>query len=807
MVDYVYGDLFLKRSVDKQIKISADDGSFTVTNSDISWNGMELEESLCSAEEIQFGLCEPSMIKFRIINAFLPLVGKWMTVTETLGGKTDIPFQYGQYKVFSDKPTADREYRDITAYDAMYDIISADVTEWYNEILPDENEETWVTMRSFRTSFLRHFGIEQEEKELANDYMKVNRTIVPEQISGKDVIEAICEINGCFGHIGRDGKFRYIYLEQGIQGLYPRDDLFPADDLYPRDPKGFRIGEVAYIKSEYEDYEVKTIDKLQIRQQESDIGCIYGSGDNCYVIEDNFLVYGKGAEELNEIAQRIYKKITRIVYRPFSADCVGNPCLEVGDPIRILTAKKIVETYILGRSLKSSQVLRDRYEAKGTETRSQKVNSLQKSVIRVKQKTNELFRTVEETRLEMKDMESGMSSEIKATADEIRLDVSQNYETKNDAQSNYSTLSSGISLNADNISLKVSKGDVSSQISAEAGAVAIRSNRLTIEADNFRLTGGGAVSAKGEIETVQENGVSAKLKGNGFALHDLSGIEIGRYTATYDASNPSDRSKHGISIVTDAGDVGIGVHAGTKANIYYFMNNGRNPNGLTERHLFNQESRFINTVKAPSLLFANTSASYAKLSGGIYDGKSSVSCDGGFYAYGSIGCSGTKHRIVDTKNYGTVGMNAFETAGAYFSDIGSGKIELDKCYVYFDPAFLEVIDRNEEYQVLITRTSMKKTEWVEKHEDYFIAHGEPGASFDWMVIAKQKGYQAERMSSAVIESDTEIPYDESIFYGDDTPQSVSERYMYELEDTIDEDAIRYLKDFLDMENQIIEGVN
>ena len=116
---------------------------------------------------------------------------------------------------------------------------------------------------------------------------------IGESMSGKEVLSCICEINGCMGHMGRDGKFHYIYLEQNIQGLYPRNDLYPADDLFPRDPKSNRIGKDLYITAEYEDFLVKTINKLQIREQKNDIGVIVGTGDNAYVIEDNFLYMAK----------------------------------------------------------------------------------------------------------------------------------------------------------------------------------------------------------------------------------------------------------------------------------------------------------------------------------------------------------------------------------------------------------------------------------------------------------------------------------------------------------------------------------
>ena len=441
MVDYKYKDLFLKSHVDKQLLIAADDGLFTAKNPDINWENFELSESLCSDSELHFGNCEPSMVKFQIRNAFIPLAGKWLTVTETLDGNTDVPFQYGRYKVFSDVPTADKEYRDIAAYDAMYDILGADVTAWYNTILP--NKDSKVTMKQFRKSFIAYFGLEEVDSKdgLVNDNMTVEKTIEPEEISGKDVITAICEINGCFGHIGRDGKFHYIYLQQDIQGLYPADFLFPdhvpeewdylpqaeTGHLYPQDPKGERMGAGRYIKCQYEDYVVRQINKVQIRKEENDIGATFpktnpNPKDNSYIIEDNFLVYGKSTQELEIIAKNVYRKIRGIVYRPFDVECPGNPCFEVGDPLSFSTKYKIVESYILSRTLKGIQSLKDSYSSKGLGRRSQNVNSVQKSIIQLKGKANVLTRTIEETKLEMYDIEAGLNNTITITARDIRAE-------------------------------------------------------------------------------------------------------------------------------------------------------------------------------------------------------------------------------------------------------------------------------------------------------------------------------------------------------------------------------------------------
>lgn len=421
MVNYKYAELYQQDSLDKQVKIEYDGG--TMTNSELFSESIELTESLCSETELWFGCCEASILKFKVANIMQPLSGKWLTVSETLKNHEDEPLQIGKYKVVSDKPTADRRYREITAYDAMYDIIQADVADWYNEILP--NKSSTCTLKEFRTGFLSHFNLQQEEADLINDDMTVEKTIEPSEISGKDVISAICEINGCFGHIGRDGKFRYIYLEQGVQGLYPRDTLYPADDLYPQDPKSTRIGKNLYIECKYEDFLTRSISKLQIRQEENDIGFIIGTGDNCYIIEDNFLVYGKSSEQLKTIGERIYSRITGIVYRPYECDAKGNPCMEVGDAIRVPTRYEIVESYILKRTLKGIQALRDSYSADGTEYRTGNVNGIQKSIIQLKGKTNVLERTVEETRSTITDVEAGLQSQIVQTAESIKMTVAK----------------------------------------------------------------------------------------------------------------------------------------------------------------------------------------------------------------------------------------------------------------------------------------------------------------------------------------------------------------------------------------------
>ena len=556
MVNYKYGDLFKKDTVDKQLSIVSDDGKINITNTELHQEKFELTESLCSEQELTFGSCEAAMIKFTVSNTFLPMKGKWLTVRMSLDGHTDAAFQFGRYKVDSDTPTADRTCREVIAYDALYDVLTADVAAWYNTVFPSHEEQKTdedgtittvtvydpVTMKQFRNSFFKYFGIEQADITLINDNMSIEKTVavttssetssdteesstIGESMSGKEVLSCICEINGCMGHMGRDGKFHYIYLEQEIQGLYPRNDLYPADNLYPRDPKSTQIGKGFYVSAKYEDYLVRTINKLQIREQKNDIGVIVGSGSNAYVIEDNFLVYGKGTKELKGIAKNILSKIRGIVYRPFTADCKGNPCLEVGDAVRLPTRYELIESYILKRTLKGIQALRDDLEADGEEYRTNGANGIQKSILKLKGKSNVLERTIEKTQSTITDVEKGLQSQITQTATEIRTEV------KNTTDG----LSSRITQNASSITAEVKRAQ--GQEVELAAAIKINEDKITAEVTRASEAEGD-LSGKIEVTATKiRSEVSASLTVWDTEDYDVTHCGFGNPQDTYPASS------------------------------------------------------------------------------------------------------------------------------------------------------------------------------------------------------------------------------------------------------------------------------
>lgn len=490
MSNYTYADLFNKSASKKEITIETEDKSVKITNSEIHFEQFELKEILCDDDYLTFGQCNASQLKFKISNVFTSMIGKQINVSAVINGHTDTPFIFGKYRVISDKPTDDKRYRNVTAYDAIYDIGEAEVSSWYNGL------KFPLTLKQFRDSFFAYFGVEQVETTLPNDSMEVAETIKPSELSGQTVMEAICSINGCFGHINHDGKFEYVFLKAIISGLYPKKGLYPQKGLYPR--KGSEKEKVTggkYKSVKYEDFVCQKVTKVQIRKSENDIGAVYPDteiteNDNSYILQDNFLVYGMGADDLETVARNLYEVIKVVKYRPYNCEKIGNPCLSLGEAVNVYTAKEIIESYVLSRTYKGIQQPTDTISASGKSPKySEQVNGINKSIIQLRGKTNELERTVEETRSEIKDVESGLDTKITQTAGKIELESTR-------AQGVETDLAAAISVQADQIKLKVSKGDVSSQLSIESGQVSIYGDRFVLSATNCSISKEGKITAK-----------------------------------------------------------------------------------------------------------------------------------------------------------------------------------------------------------------------------------------------------------------------------------------------------------------------
>lgn len=123
-----------------------------------------------------------------------------------------------------------------------------------------------------------------------------------------------------------------------------------------------------------------------------------------------------------------------------------------------------------------------------------------------------------------------------------------------------------------------------------------------------------------------------------------------------------------------------------------------------------------------------------------------ITSGGDIYAWGNIGCSGEKSRIVDTENYSNRKLYSYEFSSPMFGDVGEGITDQNgECYVSFDDVFLESVNSNCEYQVFLQKEGQGDL-WVEeKAPQYFLVKGTENLKFAWEVKVKQRNYEYERL--------------------------------------------------------------
>lgn len=521
-----------------------------IENNRIESESLTITESLSEAEDLEFGSCEAAALEITVADVIEDVTNREFVLTVEIGG---YEMAMGIYTVESFARQADRRKRKITAYDRMR-WFNVDVSGWYNDLTFP------MTLKSFRDSLCDYIGIQQEQKTLLFDSMQISKTIEPSQISGLDVLKAICQINGCFGHIDKTGQLVYVYLQQ--TGLYPSEELFPLEELYPSELGGDgRPKEIVSTYKEliYEDYLVEGINGLNIRGQEGDIGASIGENDNVYAIEGNFLVYGKSASELLEIAKRLLPAISEKSYRPAALKCSAMPWIEAGDAIIAPTRDDIVETFVMRRVIKGCQAMEDAISSSGSQKRED-FFGIGKQIIQLEGKTAIITKSVDEVSVQMSNLKNYTESQFKITAESITSEV--NRATKSEGE-----LSTKITQTAEKIESEVSRatkaeGELSSKITQTAGEITLQVNEKVNKGDvtsqlnsELKITGNSIALTTGHF-TVNAKNLTIDNQGNATfsgKLSAASGTFSGEITASVGKIGPWEISDEGL--IGDAGEL------------------------------------------------------------------------------------------------------------------------------------------------------------------------------------------------------------------------------------------------------------
>ena len=454
-------DAYFQDAPTKTMQLVFSDGSI-YGNSQIISEEMSLSESLCSEENLRYGCCESSEFTIRIaepatsnkrfeglyvdvimrmedVQKGLLLDDSGDYILESGGGRLKfkiIPIAYyGNFKVLTDTPSNDRSYRDLVCYDYMREILNMSVGEWYNSLTFP------MTMKAFRDSFFAYIDYPQVAKTLINDSMVISGGYVADaDLSGKRVVEAICELNGVFGHINRDNKFDYISLPSNDTLTYPW-----------------------YINGtgKYEDYTTDAITGISVESNDGLTKTSVGTDGNVYNIETNILTYGMdGTQELVDAITTLLAHISQHTYMPIEFQTYGNPMLPVGTGITLNTRYKTINSFVMSRTLTGIQSLKDRISATGLKKYPKTVNSQQTQSVK---NTDRIINS--ESQIVLKVDSNGKIGKAALSVDP-------------------DTGVSSFDINADDITFKASS------------TLNLATSKLNIESSGFSVTPQGRISSK-----------------------------------------------------------------------------------------------------------------------------------------------------------------------------------------------------------------------------------------------------------------------------------------------------------------------
>ena len=376
---------------------------YNIDPADIVANSFEITESISNADQIVYGSVEPSCMKIQISDNYDVLgsnselgnliEGEFKDYADgrlweyVIGRKIIMLIGAGDDGYHSDfyisdvKGEGTTKFKTITAYDAL-SLFDKNVAEWYNGLNFNS-----LTLKAFRESLCRYCGVKFESVTLPNDGMTISRTMSATSITGREILAQCCELCGCWPKIDLWGTNKLKWVTLGATSCETFD--------YSQYDYTFRPD------STREEYDCKGINAVIIRATDDDVGGHYPATvqDNPYIIQGNFLCFGKSTAELTTIAQNIYNQIANKPYRPHKTVITGRPYLEPGDKVTVKFADGnggTFDTYILKRTMTGEAALLDTYEAKGKKEHREQYG-ISQQIQQIQGRTNELTRTVDET--------------------------------------------------------------------------------------------------------------------------------------------------------------------------------------------------------------------------------------------------------------------------------------------------------------------------------------------------------------------------------------------------------------------------
>lgn len=331
---------------------------YTVDPETIHSESFSLTESIMDTSSIEFVGCNPSKLQVQIQDFGMDVKGRRVQASVYTSETQSEPVPLFDGIIDTVTQQSNKRIKELVAYDELYSKGNTDIAQWYIAKFSTDWQDG-VTLKDFRDALFEYLGITVKVATLVNDNLFFYKQFSPVNMKALDIIRYICQINGVFGIMNRYNEFEF-------RSLVPMSSSTGI--------------EVAYYKEiDYQEFYVKPVDNLIIRQSDLEEGISVGSGVNKYIVQGNFFTFNLEEEDLTVIAANLYPLISGIAYIPFKVTQVAYPWLECGDVVTYQVydfeesasqgedVYKSMSFYIFERYIKGIQAFRDEYEAQGEE--------------------------------------------------------------------------------------------------------------------------------------------------------------------------------------------------------------------------------------------------------------------------------------------------------------------------------------------------------------------------------------------------------------------------------------------------------
>ena len=331
-------------------------------------------------------------------------------------------------------------------YELEYAIVEyndeTEIRTWFGEWTYVETiEKTLITSRTvkeIRELLCSYIGTDYEDVTLINDNLVIGKTINPNTLSARDLLQYCCEVNCCFGHFDWEGILKFITLD--YNGLYPSPNLYPSDTLFPRG-SGENTEDVMVFKScNYADYDVKGINAVAIAKEDGDLSVVYQMPEvvaeydyeNRYNVIGNPLLYGFSTTDLLSIAENICKKIAYRGFTPNVTEVFSMIYMTLGQPYKVHAnivigtdiIDNIISSFVIKRTIRGIQAIFSSLEASCNEYIDNASSFDVMSEFKILQgKSAKYKRDLESLEVEYQDFEAETNSKFIQTANEIQTTV------------------------------------------------------------------------------------------------------------------------------------------------------------------------------------------------------------------------------------------------------------------------------------------------------------------------------------------------------------------------------------------------